>query len=97
MYVYCNLYIYNIFFSNKNTIDILEKIEIEENKIKIIKKICVKSNIRDNICNMKQLQQHEMISIKNMSHESLFELFELLTNVNNNNIFLLHGKYMIEK
>ena len=31
-----------------------------------------------------------------MSHESLFELFELLTNVNNNNIFLLHDKYMIE-
>ena len=41
MYVYCNLY--NIFFSKKN-------------KINIIKKGFIKSNIRDNICDMKQLQ-----------------------------------------
>jgi hypothetical protein len=85
MYVFT--YLYNKLFTNSN------KIRLEyDNKINIDEKrrmSVIKSDICNNICDMKKLRDDEVDTIKNMSHDSLLQLIGLLSTVNNNIIAIL--------
>jgi hypothetical protein len=87
-------YLYNKFFINNNKINIEHdnKINIEDIK----KKSLIKYDIYNNICDMKQLREDEMSSIKKMSHGSLVQLIGLLSNVNTSIITLLNDDEYIK-
>jgi hypothetical protein len=78
-------YVYNKLFINNKKIELDNKINIEDEKKKMIK-----YNICNNICDMKELSEDEMSTIKKMSHGSLLQLIGLLSNVNTNIISIMN-------